>query len=360
MQVFQVDAFTTRPFSGNPAGVCILEQEAAEDWMQAVAAEMNLSETAFLVPSGREFDLRWFTPVCEVELCGHATLAAAHVLWETGKLRDEEEARFRTSSGLLTAKWNDSRIELDFPSEAPDSTNAPPGLLEGLGVSAVYVGRNRMDYLVEVASESVLRDLKPDFSRLRQVDARGIIVTSRSWDERCDFVSRFFAPAVGVDEDPVTGSAHCCLAPYWGKRLGKTDLSGHQVSRRGGEIGMTWKEGRVRLSGSAVTVMVCKLAPAALPPEQCSEAARNHQRRMEEQFSNLAGQIDLLLGRLEGDAKVGYDRLSVQLRNRQSVMERKLVEFRTAGSGAWREMRPGLERAWRELRKAFERLSERR
>jgi PhzF family phenazine biosynthesis protein len=254
-QITQVDAFTDRPFSGNPAGVCILEEMRDDRWMQNVAKEMNLSETAFLVKAADGYDLRWFTPETEVELCGHATLASAHVLWEERRLQPGEEARFQTKSGLLTAQQKEGWIEMDFPAEPERPAVPPPELAAALNVVPMYVGKNRFDYLVEIESENVLRNLKPDFSRLGQVPMRGVIVTARSLSTKYDFISRFFAPAVGVNEDPVTGSAHCCLGPYWQKRLKRYQLYAYQASARGGEVHVRVAADRVMLSGKAVTVL---------------------------------------------------------------------------------------------------------
>jgi PhzF family phenazine biosynthesis protein len=260
--VTQVDAFTDRPFAGNPAAVCVLPEAADATWMQAVAREMNLSETAFLVRRADGFDLRWFTPAVEVGLCGHATLASAHVLWEDGHLRPDEPARFWTRSGLLTATRRDGWIELDFPAKPPQPAEPPPGLMAALGVAARYVGRNEFDYLVEVDSEATLRSVRPDFTALRAIPVRGTVVTSRADAPEYDFVSRFFAPAAGIDEDPVTGSAHCCLGPYWAERLGRRKLTGYQASARGGVVRVRVGEGRVYLGGQAVTVLRGELAAA--------------------------------------------------------------------------------------------------
>lgn len=261
---WQVDAFTNRPFRGNPAAVCWLEREADSDWMQSVAAEMNLADTAFVRPlSGQDFELRWFTPQVEVDLCGHATLATAHALWRAGIVETSRVLRFQTRSGLLTCtraggEGDDAEgpfLELDFPATAAEPIHTPSGLLETLGVeAAVHVGRSRFDYLVVVTSEAAVRGAKPDALRLKQYPVRGVIVTAPSDDPRFDFVSRFFAPAVGVDEDPVCGSAHCCLAPYWSDRLGKGELMAHQVSARGGILRLKCRGDRVVLGGQAVTV----------------------------------------------------------------------------------------------------------
>ena len=253
--IYQVDSFTTKPFAGNPAGVCILETAPPDEWMQQVAAEMNVAETAFVIRTGESFSLRWFTPAVEVDLCGHATLAAAHVLWETGTLKGDAIAEFDTRSGRLRAERRD-RIELDFPSEPAKSCDAPRGLLAAIGIiQPTFVGRNRMDYLIEVASRDKVESLHPDFVALRAVDGRGVIVTARDSSGRFDFVSRFFAPAVGIDEDPVTGSAHCALAPHWSQRLGKQEMTGYQASRRGGDVGVRMEGDRVVLIGDAVTTL---------------------------------------------------------------------------------------------------------
>ena len=255
--IYQVDAFTEQPFAGNPAGVCILEQPANEAWMQSVAMEMNLSETAFVVRrEDGDFDLRWFTPAVEVALCGHATLATSHILWEAGILKPGDLARYHTQSGLLQARLVDGLIELNFPATPPDDCETPDGLLEALGLdSAAYVGRTRFDYLVEVESEEMVGTLVPDFAQLRSLGVRGIMVTANADRAELDIVSRFFAPGVGVDEDPVTGSAHCALTPYWAKKLGKNELSAYQAAARGGRLKCTLAGDRVKLAGSAITVL---------------------------------------------------------------------------------------------------------
>lgn len=256
MRLLQVDAFTAEPFKGNPAAVCLLDRERDEVWMQNVAAEMNLSETAFLLPHADGFSLRWFTPVIEVALCGHATLASAHALWEESVLAPEETARFHTKSGLLTAVRAGDWIELDFPATREQPADPPPALLDSLGISApVYAGRNKFDFLVEVESDEIVRRLDPDHAQLRGIPVRGVIVTSRSSNPEFDFVSRFFAPGSGVDEDPVTGSAHCCLTPYWSARLGKQEMVAYQASARGGVVRVRLDGDRVKLGGRAVTVL---------------------------------------------------------------------------------------------------------
>lgn len=280
-RITQVDAFTDRPFAGNPAAVCVLPGPADEGWMRNVAREMNLSETAFLHPLPDGFRLRWFTPTTEVDLCGHATLASAHVLWEEGFLKPDEPARFHTRSGLLTAALGRSGgverkegperaeatgtsgagrwITLDFPSEPEEPASAPRGLAKALGAEIRYTGRNRFDYLVELESEAAVRALRPDFTALAALPVRGIVVTARSASSAYDLVSRFFAPNVGVPEDPVTGSAHCCLGPFWGSRLDKTDLVGYQASARGGVVRVRLAGSRVLIGGQAVTVMYAEL-----------------------------------------------------------------------------------------------------
>jgi PhzF family phenazine biosynthesis protein len=253
LSITQVDAFTQKPFEGNPAAVCVLPGAREASWMQAVAREMNLSETAFLVRRADGFDLRWFTPAIEVDLCGHATLASAHVLWEEGHLSPGGQARFHTRSGLLTADREGDWIELDFPAKPEEPATAPAGLVEALGANPKYIGRNAFDYLVELDSEDAVRSLKPDLQLLRTIPVRGVIVTSRAAE--FDFISRFFAPGSGIDEDPVTGSAHCCLGPFWAPRLNKTEFVAYQASARGGVVRVRLVGDRVRLGGQAVTVL---------------------------------------------------------------------------------------------------------
>ncbi len=256
MRLLQIDAFTEVPFRGNPAAVCLLDRERDAAWMQSVASEMNLSETAFVLKQDDGFSLRWFTPAVEVNLCGHATVASAHALWEEKILSSSESARFHTRSGLLTAARGGDWIELDFPSQPARQADPPPGLLEALGVRAPrYVGRNVADFIIELESEDAVRAVQPDFAALRKIDARAVMVTSRSTGGEYDFVSRFFAPAVGVDEDPVTGSAHTCLTPYWTARLGRDQLIGFQASRRGGIIRVRQAGDRVKIAGRATTVL---------------------------------------------------------------------------------------------------------
>ena len=260
VRFLQIDAFADRPFVGNPAAVCFLDEAADAEWMQSVAMENNLSETAFVRKLDDGYELRWFTPAYEVDLCGHATLASAHALWSEGLVADSEAVRFHSRSGVLTCKKIGSRIELDFPATPPDPASADEELCEILGVEPSYVGRSKYDRLLEVSSEEILRSVKPDFGRLAEAKDRGFIVTSRADEERFDFVSRFFAPGAGVDEDPVTGSAHCCLGPYWAKQLGKTELTAYQASRRGGVVHVRVDGDRVILGGEAVTVIRGELA----------------------------------------------------------------------------------------------------
>lgn len=256
-----VDAFTDAPFAGNPAAVCVSERAQGETWMRSLAAELGLSETAFIVPEEDAFRLRWFTPAVEVDLCGHATLAAAHVLWAAGHVSAERDIRFRSRGGPLSAALaEDGWIALDFPSTPPREAPPPAGLLEALGVEPSWIGRTAQDdWLVEAADEGRVREVAPDPRRLAEVEARGVIVTSRAAGREYDFVSRFFAPRVGVDEDPVTGSAHCALAPFWGERLGRVELTGHQASERGGAVRVRLAGDRVILQGQAVTVLTAEL-----------------------------------------------------------------------------------------------------
>jgi PhzF family phenazine biosynthesis protein len=257
--ITQVDAFTSQPFAGNPAAVCILREAADENWMRNVAREMNLSETAYLVPQNGAYNLRWFTPSVEVDLCGHATLASAHVLWEQGHLDAATTARFHTRSGELRAERQGEWIEMDFPAKTEEAADPPANLAASLGLKPAYVGRNQFDYLVEVESAAALRAAQPDHSALRKLRVRGVVVTARSDTPEFDFISRFFAPGSGVDEDPVTGSTHCCLAPYWAKRLDKTEMVAYQASPRGGVVRVRVNGNRVFLGGQAVTVLRCEL-----------------------------------------------------------------------------------------------------
>ena len=270
VRLYQVDAFTDVPFSGNPAAVVLLDHEVDAGWMQRLAQENNLSETAFVWPQPEGYGLRWFTPVMEVKLCGHATLASAHVLWETEALEPGDPACFHTRSGWLRCERN-ARIEMDFPARRSpvvpaDGAVEAAQVLEALGGRPTFVGKNVDDYLVVLETEAELRALAPDFLRLANSDSRGVIVTAPSARAEFDFVSRFFAPAAGIDEDPVTGSAHCALAPYWAERLGRTSMVGFQASPRGGKVYTELRRDRVILGGSAVTVLRAELSPPAAPP----------------------------------------------------------------------------------------------
>ena len=267
-----VDAFTDRPFAGNPAAVCLLDAPAPAEWMQNVAKEMNLSETAFLHPEGEgTYRLRWFTPAIEVELCGHATLASAHILWTEGVLAPETPARFATLSGELSAVRAGDVIELDFPAKSTRPAPTPDGLAEALGAEPLITRRDGDDYLVELESEQAVRELRPDMAALVALPLRGVIVTapadaapaaaapvghsSSDAPLACDFVSRFFAPGYGVAEDPVTGLAHCFLGPYWAPRIGRAHMVGYQASARGGYVAVLLRGDRVALGGRAVTVL---------------------------------------------------------------------------------------------------------
>lgn len=258
ISVVHVDAFASKPFTGNPAAVCLLREEQSAEWMAALGREFNLPATAFVAPrpDGEGFGLRWFTATSELELCGHGTLASAHALWDTGALPKAEAARFHTRGGILTATQRDGWIEMDFPAVKEESETPPAGTLDGLGLGAAprYVGRSSLDYLVEVENEAAVRALEPDFRRLATVPVRGFIVTSRADSDGDDFVSRFFCPARGIDEDSVTGSAHCCLATFWGRRLSKQTFNARQLSARGGVLKVTLDGNRVRLAGQALTI----------------------------------------------------------------------------------------------------------
>jgi PhzF family phenazine biosynthesis protein len=258
-----IDAFTDRPFSGNPAAVCLLDARADPAWMQAVAAEMNVSETAFVCPQDDALALRWFTPSVEVDLCGHGTLAAAHALWTQAVVDPARTIRFDTRSGILSCTRDGDRIALDFPATPATQAQAPAGLLEALDAAPSFVGRAENGNYLVVLTESAVLGLRPDFDALRRTGVAGVIVTAESTDERFDFVSRYFAPNAGIDEDPVTGSAHCCLGPYWSERCGKPALTGFQASSRGGIVGVEILGDRATLRGRAVTVLSGMLSEAA-------------------------------------------------------------------------------------------------
>ncbi len=266
--IYQVDAFAERPFLGNPAAVCPLDDEVTDvAWMQSLAAEMNLSETAYLwLEESGAWRLRWFTPEAEVELCGHATLAAAHVLWTSGRAAREEPIDFETASGRLRAARDGELVTLDFPTVDSEPSAPTPELDLALGAAPTAVRKGRWDLMVELPTADEVRRLRPDFEALRELDARGVIVTARADADDHDFVSRFFAPALGIDEDPVTGSAHCQLAPFWSRRLGRQTMWAHQVSRRGGRLRVRHDGDRVELAGGAVMVWSGELTAAAGPP----------------------------------------------------------------------------------------------
>lgn len=260
LTLMTIDAFTDVPFRGNPAGVCFLDAPRPDTWMQGVATEMNLSETAFLLADGDAFRLRWFTPATEVPLCGHATLASAHALWTTGRLAEGAEARFDTRSGRLSARRAGGRIQMDFPALPVAAEPLPAHIAAALGARPRFVARtNRageQNFMVELESEAAVRSLAPDFAPLRSF-SEGVIVTARAdkADAGYDFVSRYFAGCFGIDEDPVTGSSHCSLVPYWAERLGRKELVGYQASKRGGFVHGALRGDRVTLAGNAVTVM---------------------------------------------------------------------------------------------------------
>jgi PhzF family phenazine biosynthesis protein len=245
VRVLQIDAFTDCPFAGNPAAVCLLEETRDDEWMQAVAAEMNLSGTAFIRPLDGGFRLRFFTPAVEVDLSGHTNLASAHALWTEGVVKGKQPIRFHTKSGLLNCTTDGEIIELDLPATPAHEVKPPAGLLDALDVEPSFVGKTVFDLVVVVEAEQVVRSVTPDFDRLSQIPVRGVIITSESENPQFDFVSRFFAPAAGINEDPVTGSAHCCLGPLWSARLGKTEMTAFQASARGGVV-------RVRVAGDRV------------------------------------------------------------------------------------------------------------
>lgn len=255
LEIFTVDAFTSKPFSGNPAAVCLLPEARDEAWMQTVAMEINLSETAFVYRMENGFSLRWFTPAIEVDLCGHATLATSHVLWEQGWAEKDQALHFHTKSGELIANHENGWITLDFPAVEAASCVTPEGLLKALGVSIGEVLSDGTDYMVAVIDEEQVINAKPDMAVLARLPVRGVILTAEAIDKDYDFVSRFFAPGAGIDEDPVTGSAHCTLAPFWGKRLKKTEMTGYQASARGGLVRAQLKGDRVLLKGQAIMVM---------------------------------------------------------------------------------------------------------
>lgn len=259
-RLYQVDSFSDKPFAGNPAAVCLVENVENEVWMQQVAAEMNLAETAFVCPHGKdEFRIRWFTPEAEVDLCGHATLASARILFDTGIVPEDRLCRFHSNSGILTARRAHGLIELDFPATPVVEATVPDGILESLGAAPTFAGRTVHDWFFVVSSAKEVRALEPDFARLRQTGSRGLIVTARDENGEFDFISRFFAPGIGIDEDPVTGSAHCALGPWWQKSMGKSVFRAWQASRRGGELEVEVQGDRVLLRGKSVIVFSAEL-----------------------------------------------------------------------------------------------------
>jgi PhzF family phenazine biosynthesis protein len=265
LTVVVVDAFAAEPFTGNPAGVCVLPAPVPEAWMQAVATEVNLSETAFLVPGADGWALRWFTPALEIDLCGHATLASAHVLWTEGLLPPDETARFSTRSGLLTCTLGDGgEIAMDFPSDPVHAVDEP-AVAAAVGHRGAPTFRGGAMHLVELPSPDAVRALDPDLRAVAAACPAAVIVTAAGGQPGVDCTSRVFGPSVGIDEDPVTGSAHCTLAGFWGDRLGRDELVGWQASRRGGRVGMRRRGDRVELLGTAVLVARSVLEPAARP-----------------------------------------------------------------------------------------------
>ncbi|MBI9073276.1 MAG: PhzF family phenazine biosynthesis protein [Melioribacteraceae bacterium] len=259
MKIYQVDSFTNEPFKGNPAGVCVLTKAPSEQWMKNVAKEMNLSETAFLFPQDDGYSLRWFTPVSEVDLCGHATLASAHILWEREFVPKNSQINFYTKSGLLTTVLKNGKIEMDFPASEIEESEPIKNMEDALGTNIISTYKTQFDLLLRVENQKILEDLNPNFDYLARVSDRGVIVTAKSDNEKYDFVSRFFAPTIGINEDPVTGSAHCALVVYWKNELGKTEFNACQISARGGELGVELVGDRVKIRGEAVTVLDCEL-----------------------------------------------------------------------------------------------------
>ncbi len=254
--IYQVDSFTDVEFHGNPAAICLLSAERPKEWMQSLAAEMNLSETAFLAPANGDWKIRYFTPTIEVPLCGHATLAAAHVLWQEEGIPHDSAINFRSPAGLLPIRWKDGKILMDFPADPCEPYDTPRELQEALGVTVSEAFMSRLGYVfILLELEAEIRAVTPDFRRLRELGTPAVCVTAKADAEEADFVSRFFAPNHGIDEDPVTGSAHCGLALIWGEKLGKETLSAQQLSRRGGSVGIHLRGDRVDVSGQAVTVL---------------------------------------------------------------------------------------------------------
>ncbi len=261
IRVYIVNAFTGGPDSGNPAAVCVLENEIQDRTKQKIAAELNLSETAFLIRRENVFELRWFTPEVEVNLCGHATLASAHVLYTLGIIAETRDAVFLTKSGILSARKKDELIEMNFPLQEAWEVEVPEELLLAISALPLYVGRNRFDYIALYDSEGTVRNAIPELGHIKKLNSRGLIITSVSNSGRYDFVSRFFAPSAGINEDPVTGSAHCCLCPFWSHRLGKKELTGYQASQRGGFVYTKLLDRRVLLAGRAIVSGIFEIDP---------------------------------------------------------------------------------------------------
>jgi len=256
IEIFQVDAFTDVPFKGNPAGVCLLSSEPPDSWMQNIAMEMNLAETAFLTKTPDGFHLRWFTPAVEVDLCGHATLASSHMLYEQGIAPKDQPIHFSTRSGILTARYDEGWIEIDLPNEACTPSECPQAIPQAIHTTPLFVGINRRDYLIEVESEDIVRNLQPDLNALQQLNRFGAVVTAKANPgSDYDYIARCFFPNFGIDEDPVTGSSHAMLAPYWAEKLGRKELVGYQASRRGGYLHCRVAGDRVFLKGKAVTTI---------------------------------------------------------------------------------------------------------
>ncbi len=257
--LFQVNAFSDQAFNGNPAAVCLLDTAKPDSWMQSVAAQMNLSETAFLTPLGNAFSLRWFTPLKEVDMCGHATLASAHILWQQGIADKQDTIHFDTLSGELTATLQNDCIELDFPRLSLKPIETPRELIEILGITPTFSAMFGEKHLFEIEDQQQLEQLTPDFSALKSIPARGVSITCKSRDSKYDFVSRYFAPWVGINEDPANGSSHCALTPYWANHFGKNELTAYQASERGGELTLRLAGDRVKISGKAITVLKAEL-----------------------------------------------------------------------------------------------------
>ena len=258
MKIYTVDAFTDIPFKGNPAGVCPLATMLPDEVMQNIAREMNLSETAFFTPMENGFHLRWFTPAKEVDLCGHATLATSHILWQEGFLSENEEAVFSTLSGILKAKKVGDWIEMQFPlGDVPTESTSKQDVLDAMGINnAVFMGEYRTNrYLIEVENVSEVQNLKPNISKLKEIGVDRLMVTALGENKPYDFVSRYFAPGVNIDEDPVTGSAHCFLTPYWARKTGKTNFDAHQASARGGDLKLSITSENVIIRGQAITML---------------------------------------------------------------------------------------------------------